>query len=133
MADFPHLFRTTKEENTRGEDKIETQGELKTEVHKTILHKNNATIAAIRLVLTIYNHVQPEIKFAQSLQNVDILQRSAKGLQKVCRSDHVNFLQNNLKTNHEKKMIASITKMKKLTQLLCRIHVKKRLRGITER
>ena len=76
VADFPHLFRTTIEEITRGEDKIKTQREIKTEVHKITLHKNNATNVEIRLAQTIFKHVQSEIKFARNVQTVDILQRS---------------------------------------------------------
>ena len=72
MADRPNHSRTTTEENTHGADKIKTQGEIKTEVHKITPHKNNVLLAR-----TIYNHVKPEKKSARNVQNADTSQRCA--------------------------------------------------------
>ena len=55
---FSPSFQNNNSEKTRVEDKIKTRGEIKTEVHKILLHKNSATNVENLSILTTYNHAQ---------------------------------------------------------------------------
>ena len=58
------------------EDKTKTQGEIKTEVRRTKLLKNNAINVEKRSALIIYKNLQPGIKLAQNVQSEDTLRES---------------------------------------------------------
>ena len=59
--------RGRQNQNTRGNQNRNTQN---------YASKKQCTKMEIRLAQTIFNHVQPEIKFARNVQNVHILQKS---------------------------------------------------------
>ena len=74
MTIFCQISRKIIEENTHAEGKA--HDEIKTEVRSTTIPKKSALNLGNFSALTIYKRAQPEIKFAQKVQNGDIFRES---------------------------------------------------------